>query len=84
MTTISPSREAMLMKVLLLTVGFLVGLGTAHVTTMAKVATNCVKIDIMNKSIEKNTMAAKETLDLIEAVVRQNNALISMVVKEKP
>ena len=78
------AREAMLFKILLVTVGFLIGLGTAHVTMMAKVETNCVKLEMMNQSIQKNTKTNTATLDLVKAVVQQNSVLINSVVNTRP
>ena len=84
MTDKTDKREAMLVKALIFTVGLLIGLGTAHVTTMAKVETNCVKLEMMNQSIQKNTETNTATLDLVKAVVQQNSVLINSVVNTRP
>ena len=80
MTDKTDKREAMLVKALIFTVGLLIGLGTAHVTTMAKVEGNSIKIEQMTKNIDKNNEIIVATLDLVKAAVQQNTVLINSVV----
>lgn len=69
-----------LFTALVFVVGLLVGLGSAHVTTITDVRLNTAKIDTMSKSIEANSRTIQSTLDIVETLTRQNTMLINQFI----
>jgi hypothetical protein len=72
--------DNMTIKVLIFVIGLLIGLGSAHVITLTKVEGNSIKIEAMQRTVDRNQETIITTLDLVKAVVQQNSALINSVV----